>query len=106
MAKQRGNNVAAMLFGVLALGALYWFPMRRWFVRWGATASDLTRVMPGDPAAVDPSYSVTMAITLPPRDSGRAWDSSSRPNAFTIPSEPVSRPSAGSSASAVSGSGV
>src|SRR4249920_3313276 len=63
-AKQRGNNVAAMLFGVLALSALYWFPMRRWFARWGATASDLTRVMPGDPASVDPSYSATMAITV------------------------------------------
>jgi hypothetical protein len=64
LANQRGNNVAAMLFGVLALAALYWFPMRRGFVRWGATASDLTRVMPGDPAALDPSYSATMAITI------------------------------------------
>ena len=56
--------MAAVLFGVLALAALYWFPMRRWFVRWGTTAADLTRLMPGDSAAVDPSYSATMAITI------------------------------------------
>ena len=56
--------MAAILFGVLALGALYWFRTRRWFARWGATASDLTRIMPGDAAAVDPSYSATMAITV------------------------------------------
>ena len=59
--------MAATLFGVLALAALYWFPIRRWFARWGATASDLTRVMPGDAAAVDPSYSATMAITIDAR---------------------------------------
>ena len=51
--------MAAILFGVLALAALYWFPVRRWFGRWGATAADRTRVMAGD-GAVDPSYSVTL----------------------------------------------
>jgi hypothetical protein len=56
--------VAALLFGVLALVVLYWLPMRRWFVRWGATASDLARIMAGDAAVVDPSYSATMAITI------------------------------------------
>jgi hypothetical protein len=59
-----GDDVATILFGVLALVALYWFPMRRWFVHWGATASDLTRLMPGDAAAIDPSYSATMAVTI------------------------------------------
>jgi hypothetical protein len=56
--------VAAILFGVLAFVVLYWLLMRRWFVRWGATASDFTRVMPGDAVAVDPGYSATMAITI------------------------------------------
>ena len=56
--------MAGVLFGLLALAALYWFPMRRWFAHWGATASDLTRVMPGDAAVVDPGYSATMAITI------------------------------------------
>jgi len=56
--------MAAILIGVLALAALYWFPMRRWFAHWGTTASDLTRIMPGDASAIDPSYSATMAITI------------------------------------------
>ena len=56
--------MAAILFGVLALAALYWFLMRRWFGRWGTTASDLTRTMAGDAAAVDPTYSATLAITV------------------------------------------
>jgi hypothetical protein len=40
--------MAAILFGGLAFVVLYWLPMRRWFVRWGATASDVTRIMAGD----------------------------------------------------------
>jgi hypothetical protein len=36
------------LVGVLALAALYWFPLRRWFGRWGTTPEEAERVMPGD----------------------------------------------------------
>jgi len=36
------------LFVVLTFSILYWFPIRRWMSRWGATPSDLTRVMAGD----------------------------------------------------------
>jgi hypothetical protein len=56
--------VAAILFGVLAFVVLYWLLMRRWFVRWGATMSDLTRSMAGDALVGDPSYAATMAITI------------------------------------------
>ena len=59
--------MAAILFGVLVLALLYWFPMRRWFGRWGATATDLIRVMAGDAAVVDPTYSATLAITVDAR---------------------------------------
>jgi hypothetical protein len=59
-----GGTVIAIPVGVFAFAALYWFPMRRWFTRWGTTASDLTRLMPGDSAVVDPTYSATMAITV------------------------------------------
>ena len=59
-----GGIVAAIMFGALALAALYWFPMRRWFAHWGTTASNLARIMPGDAAVVDPSHSATMAITI------------------------------------------
>ena len=58
------------LFVLLALAILYWFPIRRWMSRWGATPSDLTRVMAGDSFLVDPAYSGTMAVTVsaPPAD--------------------------------------
>jgi hypothetical protein len=59
--------VAAILFAVLALAALYWFLVRRWFGRWGTTAADRTRVMAGDAAVVDPTYSVTLAIAIDAR---------------------------------------
>ena len=59
--------VAATLFCAVALAVLYWFPTRRWFARWGATATDLTRVMAGDSAVVDPTYSATLAITVDAR---------------------------------------
>src|SRR5512138_1741143 len=58
------------LLVMLTLAALYWFPVRRWMSRWGATPSDLTRVMAGDSLLVDPTYSGTMAVTVnaPPED--------------------------------------
>jgi len=31
---------------VLTLALLYWFPLRRWMNRWGATPSDVIRTMP------------------------------------------------------------
>jgi len=61
------TSMAAILFGALALALLYWFPARRCFERWGPTATDLTRVMAGDAAVVDPTYSATLAITVDAR---------------------------------------
>jgi hypothetical protein len=49
---------------MLALGALYWFPIRRWMNQWGATPSDLSRVMAGDNLLADPTYSGTLAVTV------------------------------------------
>lgn len=49
---------------ILTLGALYWFPIRRWMSRWGATPSDLARVMAGDGLLVNPTYSGTMAVIV------------------------------------------
>ena len=54
--------VAILTIAVVAV--VYWFPLRRWMSRWGATPSDLTRVMPGDALLVDPDYSGTMAVTV------------------------------------------
>jgi hypothetical protein len=52
------------LFTVLTFSVLYWFPIRRWMSRWGATPFDLTRVMAGDGLLLNPTYSGTMAITV------------------------------------------
>ena len=59
--------MSAVLLGGLTFVVLYCLPMRRWFVRWGATPSDLIRTMAGDAAVVDPSYSATMGITIAAR---------------------------------------
>jgi hypothetical protein len=52
------------LFVILTLALLYWFPLRRWFARWGTTPDDLTRVMIGDTAIVNPTHSATHAVTV------------------------------------------
>ena len=51
-------------FAILTISVLYWFPIRRWMSRWGATPSDLTRVMAGDALLVNPMYSGTMAVIV------------------------------------------
>jgi len=56
--------MAAVVLIALTLAVLYWLPVRRWFGRWGATATDRTRVMAGDAAVVDPTYAATLAITI------------------------------------------
>lgn len=52
------------LLVVVALAALYWFPVRRWFGRWGTTDEDLARVMAGDSVIVNPRQSATHALTI------------------------------------------
>ena len=51
-------------FVILLIAVLYWFPLRRWMSRWGATASELSRVMAGDSLLEELTYSGTMAITI------------------------------------------
>jgi hypothetical protein len=59
--------VVLALFLAAALCVSYWLPMRRWFARWGATAADLARPMPGDAQVVDPTYQATLAVTIAAR---------------------------------------
>ena len=54
----------ATLLVILALAALYWFPIRRWMNQWGASRSDLARLMAGDRLLADPTYSGTMAVIV------------------------------------------
>jgi hypothetical protein len=55
---------------MLTLAVLYWFPIRRWMNRWGATPADLSRVMAGDSLLADSTYSGTLAVSVgaPPED--------------------------------------
>lgn len=59
-----------ILLAVLALALLYWFPVRRWMNRWGATPFDLARVMVGDELLPRWTYSGTLAVVVhaPPED--------------------------------------
>jgi hypothetical protein len=59
-----------LLLVIVTLAVLYWLPLRRWMSRWGATPSDLSRVMAGDSLLENPTYSGTMAVTVnaPPDD--------------------------------------
>jgi hypothetical protein len=52
------------LLVILTIAALYWFPIRRWMNQWGATSSDLARVMAGDSLLADWTYSGTTAVTV------------------------------------------
>ena len=52
------------VFVVVTVAVLYWFPVRRWMSRWGATPSDLTRVMAGDALLDHHVYSGTMAVIV------------------------------------------
>jgi hypothetical protein len=49
---------------ILAAGLLYWFPLRRLFGRWGATADELARALPADDVVSAPGYRTTLAITI------------------------------------------
>jgi hypothetical protein len=49
---------------ILTLTVLYWFPVRRWFRRWGTTHEDLARVMTGDALIANPTHSATHAVTV------------------------------------------
>ena len=64
------NRRLPMLVGVLALTAVYWFPVRRMFTRWGTTPEELERVMPGDALIPNPTVTGTGAVTVqaPPED--------------------------------------
>lgn len=48
----------------VVIAAVYWFPLRRWFGRWGTRLSDRTRVMAGDAIVVNPTDSTTLAVTI------------------------------------------
>jgi hypothetical protein len=52
-----------LLAGLVAL-LMYWFLLRRWMNRWGASPADLARVMAGDWLLDDWTYSGTLAVAV------------------------------------------
>jgi len=59
--------MAASLFVITALaglGLLYWFPVRRWFLHWGATQLEAEQPLSGDVKVPNPTYETTLAITI------------------------------------------
>ena len=54
----------------LALAIVYWFPVRRWFSRWGTTPEESARAMPGDELNPDAGEMSMQAVTVnaPPED--------------------------------------
>jgi hypothetical protein len=54
--------------------AAYTFAVRPWHLRWGATAQEVARPLPGDELVADPSASATHAITIhAPADAIWPW---------------------------------
>ena len=49
---------------ILSLGLFYWFPVRHWFNRWGATPVEVTSAMPGDKVIANPTNSAMQAVTV------------------------------------------
>ena len=52
------------LVSALALFLVYWFPVRRWFSRWGTTPEELGRAMPGDALNPDAGEMSMQAVTV------------------------------------------
>ena len=65
-----GEGRLPKLVGVLALTAVYWFPVRRWSSRWGTTPEERARVMPGDALIPNATETHMQAVTVnaPPED--------------------------------------
>jgi hypothetical protein len=62
--RRRKNRRLPILVGVLALTAVYWFPVRRMFSRWGTTAEELACAMPGDGLIANPTNISMLALTV------------------------------------------
>ena len=52
-----------LALAVVTLSVLYWFPLRRWFSRWGTTPDERQRAMTGD-ALIEATHVTTHAITI------------------------------------------
>jgi hypothetical protein len=58
VAKQLRIPIAALV------AVVYWFPVRRWFSRWGTTPEELARAMPGDALSPNATEMSMQAVTV------------------------------------------
>jgi hypothetical protein len=56
--------LGALAAATAAAAAVYWFVVRPWHLRWGATDAEVARALPGDELAPDARISSTHAITI------------------------------------------
>ena len=52
------------LYALVAVGVIYWIPVRRWYRHWGATEAEIGRTMPGDEQVPRTTYETTLAVTV------------------------------------------
>jgi hypothetical protein len=60
---QRRQRLPKVVAALMVAGA-YWFPVRRWFSRWGTTPEELARFMPGDALIPNPTEMSMQAVTV------------------------------------------
>jgi hypothetical protein len=53
-----------IVYALLALGVLYWIPIRLWYRRWGVTDAELNQPMPSDIEVSNPNYIEMLAVTI------------------------------------------
>jgi hypothetical protein len=53
-----------VFWGIVAIALVYWFPVRAWYRRSGASRLGRKRVMTGDAILSAPQYEATLAITV------------------------------------------
>jgi hypothetical protein len=65
---RKANGAAAALGGLATAAAtaasVYWFLVRPWHLRWGASEEEVTRALPGDELVPDAKISSTHAVTI------------------------------------------
>ena len=59
-----GALAAAVAAATATAATAYWFVIRPWHLRWGATDEEVTRALPGDELVPDAKISSTHAITI------------------------------------------
>ena len=63
-ASPQNRRLVPMMLALFALGTVYWFPIRRWFSRWGTTPDEVARAMPGDALIANPNKWDMQAVTV------------------------------------------